>query len=121
MRSARFIASSETTKHPAALSSVVTNSAANISSSDSVHENKEDEDSSLESSATEAVPDIQPFLLKSGNMSKTRKEERVEMFGVFWAGDYAANKIIPDFVALVRSEVENNPYIDPAIGFFVLE
>ena len=44
-----------------------------------------------------------------------------EMFGVFWARNYAANKNIPDFVALVGGEIENNPYIDPAIGFFVLE
>ena len=85
------------------------------------NKNKKFEKYHVPDSVIEAVPDIQPFLLKGRNMRKTWEEEWVKMFGVFWTRDYAANDDISDFVTLVRGEIEDNPNVDPAIRFFILK
>jgi hypothetical protein len=62
---------------------------------------------------------VQPFLLESGNMGQTGEEEQVEVLRLPRTGNDATRKNVANFVAFIRREIQDGPYIDPAVGFFI--
>ena len=66
-----------------------------------------------------SVPDAQAFLLDAGEMRQARKEERIQVRGVIGTRNNPPRNDIAYFVALVGREIEDDPNINPAVGFFI--
>ena len=52
-------------------------------------------------------------------MHETRKKERIKVLRLSRTRDNATRKNIADFIAFVRSEIQDNPDVDPAVRLFV--
>ena len=90
-----------------------------FSHSDSVRKNQEEEEIGEDSCVRVAIPDMQPFFLEGRDVCETRKKERIEVLRLPRTRDNATRKNITNFIAFVRSEVQDNPDVDPAVGLFV--
>ena len=52
-------------------------------------------------------------------MSQAREKERVDVLGLPRTRNDAARKYVSNFVPFVRSKIQDNPYIDPAVRLFI--
>ena len=55
--------------------------------------------------------------MESGNMSDAREQEGVEIIRVVWARDNTPRENTSNLIAFVRCEVDQDPDVDPEIGF----
>jgi hypothetical protein len=119
VRAARFIASKESTEYSASLLAMMANSAAQLGHSDGIRKDQEEEDYRERLHTAIAVPDTKTFLLDRRDVRQTWEEKRVEMFGIFWAGNNAARKNIAYLVTLIGCQIQDYPDIYPTVGFLV--
>jgi hypothetical protein len=66
-----------------------------------------------------AVPKTKTFFLDGGEMGKSRKQERIEVFRVIRPRNKTANEDVLLLVSSVRRKVEEHPDIDPASRSFL--
>ena len=96
MGAARLVSPKEPTKYLAPLSAMVSNRSIQLSHSNSVHKNQEENDEGDCHHMIIAIPDVH----------QTWKQEGVKVFWVFWTWDNTSRNNIAYLVLLVRCEVK---------------
>jgi hypothetical protein len=79
----------------------------------SIGSNQHEEDLGSHFALKLSVPDPKPLLLKCDQMLKPREQERIQILGVIWAWDEAADKNVVLLVAQCGREIQKDPYVDP--------
>lgn len=120
MRASNFVVANETTKEPTAFMAMVTDGVAELCHRHCVRQDQEQEDQRDDDLPIVGVPDAQALFLECRYMGKTRKQEGFNIPWGVWTQNDTSRKDISDLVAFFWSQIENNPDIDPAVGFFVL-
>ena len=65
------------------------------------------------------IPDHKPLMLECGEVIDAREEERVKVLWGIGSRDKASQQNVPLLVPVTRSEIINDPDIDPAIRLLV--
>ena len=106
MGAARLVSPKEPTKYSAPLSAMVSNRSAQLSHSNSIRKNQEENHEGDRHHMIIAIPDVHTLLLEGRDVHQTRKQEGVEVFWVFQTWDNASRNNIVYLVSLVGCEIK---------------
>ena len=120
MCASNFVATNESTEQSTAFPTMVADRTTERCHPNRIRQGQEQEEQQDGSPFVVGIPDAQTFRLECGNMSKPRKQERLDIPWGVWTRNDTTGDNIANLVVLVWPQVKNNPDVYPAIRLFVL-